>query len=111
MTITEALNLAIGDSVCHAAKLDYTHKGMPVKAPMRITKIWVNAKRTIVLLRIASVDSTAWLDATGYELPPDGLTYDKWDREWVSPAELKRRKAERAGRAKAAQPETAKTCP
>lgn len=96
MTLNEALVLGKGDYVCHPAKLDYRKvSGDPVKPPMRVTEVWINVKRTIVMIRIASVDATAWLDATGYELPPSGMEYDKLDREWISPAEMRKRKSER----------------
>jgi hypothetical protein len=95
MTIDEALALREGDTICHPARLDYLRDGTPVKMPMRVTKVWQNTKRTIVLVRIAAVAHEAWLDATGYDLPPEGKVYDKLDREWITPAELKARKAER----------------
>lgn len=104
MLLNEALALQEGDTVCHSARLDYRPDGAPVKTPMRVTKVWVNQKRTIVLLRIASVDSNAWLDALGYELPPDGMAYDRQEREWIAPAELKRRKLERRNGKSAAFP-------
>jgi len=70
MLLTEALQLDKGDTVCHPAGLDYRRDGTPVKKPLRVTEAWWNEKRTIVLIRIASVAGGAWLDATGYELPP-----------------------------------------
>ena len=96
MTIDEALALNEGDTVCHPAKLAYTSQGIPVKAPMRITKVWVNAKRTIVLVRINEIAKEQWLDATAYEFPPAGLVYDKFAHEWLTPKELKERKEARA---------------
>lgn len=85
MTLQEALNLRVGDHVLHVATA-------VSRKPIRVTEIWVNAKKTIVCIRCASIRSSIeWLDATGYELPPQGMVYDYKFRDWVTPAEKKRR--------------------
>lgn len=67
--------------------------------PLRVTKTWQNDGRTIVRIRIASIGGDQWLDATSYELPPAGMLWDRIDQEWLTPAELRKRKLERAGKA------------
>jgi len=71
MTLAEALTLVKGDVVVHRATL-------PELMPMRVAEVWVNEKQSIVLVRLPSIGGASWLDATGYEWPPEGK---KWCRE------------------------------
>jgi hypothetical protein len=95
MTLADALALREGDTVCHSAGLDYRADGTPVMAPIRVTKVWVNAKSSIVLIRANAIGGAQWLDATGYELPPPGLVYDRTTFAWMTPEEKKLAVAER----------------
>jgi hypothetical protein len=86
MTLQEALSIRPGD------KLVTKYTGIPLR-PVRVTDVWVNARHSIVLVRL---DPAAWLDATGYDLPPKGMGWDDFHCEWVDSEELKRRKQGRA---------------
>lgn len=56
MTLNEALVLHDGDFVCHPAKVDCRKgTGELVKIPLRVTKVWINAKRTIVMIRVHAI--------------------------------------------------------
>lgn len=92
MTITDALTLRVGDYVTHHAHVSHRASGgprVPVRRiPIRVTEVWVNATQTIVMVRLASIASTAWLDATGYGLPPAGHAWDRLTDEWIPSAEL-----------------------
>ena len=79
MTLDDALKLGVGDYVTHK------HTAVTMR-PIRITELWVNEKRTIVLVRLASVASSAWLDATGYENPPAGKKWCKTCSAWETKA-------------------------
>jgi len=76
ITLADALELKEGDRVC-------TPHSRPARKPYRITQVWVNDKRTIVMIRCHSLAGHAWLDATGYEHPPEGMVWDM-DR-WMTP--------------------------
>lgn len=77
MTLDEALRLREGDYVMHKAS------AVPYK-PIRVTEIWVNSKRSIVMIRAAAIKSSLqWLDALGYEPPPAGKRWDDKAKEWV----------------------------
>ena len=71
MTLEDALQLRVGDVVIHRAT-------MPEDRPVRVRGVWVNAKRTIVMVRLPSIDRTAWLDATGYGLPAREKVGCRW---------------------------------
>lgn len=92
MTVEDALTLRVGDHVLHKAALSYTKAGFPAKRPVRITEVYVNVKRTIVSIRLASVNPGAWLHATEFELPPDGFRWDYNGKEWLTIEEYKRRR-------------------
>lgn len=77
MTLEEALALKKGDKVT-------TPHSKVRHQPLRVTAVWVNDARTIVMIRIAAVDSSAWLHATGYELPPAGHEWDRSEFRWVT---------------------------
>ena len=87
MTLEEALQVTEGSYV--------TSPVMYQRRPLRITKVWFNDKLTIALCRIAQIGGDQWLDLTGYDLPPKGMTWDKVMEEWVTHAEMKRRKEQR----------------
>ena len=96
MTLDEALTLRQGDYVVHKAT------AIAFK-PIRVTDVWQNSKKTIVQVRLASVDPTAWLDATGYNLPPVGKMWDEVHCDWVTKAQYReRRKTHVSGRRPAA---------
>lgn len=59
MTLDQALTLKAGDHVTHPMAI----------RPMRVTETWINATKSIVLVRIASVTKDReWLDACGYDV-------------------------------------------
>lgn len=87
MTLADALQLRKGDFILHKAGIVYGDTGEPAMRPIRVTEVWVNAKRDIVLVRLASVDAKAWLDATAYELPPEGMVWNRGDNEWITTAD------------------------
>ncbi|HKW14689.1 MAG TPA: hypothetical protein VJS69_09405 [Candidatus Krumholzibacteria bacterium] len=97
MTLDEALGLAEGDYVINR------HTPVPYR-PIRITAIWVNSKRTIVSLRLASIDPRAWLDARGYDLPPAGKIWDPGFRDWVTREVFAKRRATMERRPSATAP-------
>lgn len=86
MTLDEALGLRQGQHVIHRATA-------PPLRPCRITELWINSKRTLVRVRLASVDPSAWLDACSYELPPAKQLWDERFLDWVSREEFRKRRA------------------
>jgi hypothetical protein len=83
MTLEQALTLNDGDFVTHK------HSAVSMK-PLRVSAVWVNNKKSIVLVRIAAVGRDAWLDATGYELPERGKIWCDIHREWEWQADHRR---------------------
>lgn len=78
VTLADALTLRQGDYLC-------TPHTMPRRRPVRVTEVWVNERRTIVMVRLASIRQNDWLDATGYEHPPAGLVWDNARGQWITP--------------------------
>lgn len=78
MTLGDALELVAGDRVCHRLTA-------PPLRPLRVTEVWRNDQRTIVLIRMHALAGQEWIDATGYDLPPAGMVW-AYDR-WISPKE------------------------
>lgn len=73
MTLAQALTLEEGSIVYSPAELQSEFFGKPKIAERRISKVWVNAARTIVRVRIASYGSKMadeWLDPAGFEMYP-----------------------------------------
>lgn len=97
MTLEEALSLQKGDYVTHRTHVDFRGREN-VRKPLRVTAVWVNKAQTVVQVRLHAVGGQQWLDATAYDLPPEGQVFDRQGIEWVTPAELERRqKARREG--------------
>lgn len=79
MTLEEALALQKGDYVV-------TPRTRIPREPVRVTDVWVNDSRTIVMFRAARIDASAWIHATGFELPPKGQVWNKELLRWVPKA-------------------------
>jgi len=92
MTLEEALTLVKGDVVVHRATL-------PELMPMRVAEVWVNEKRSIVLVRLPSIGGASWLDATGYEWPPEGKTWCRTCIRWHTRREKREKHADLRDRA------------
>lgn len=82
MDLESALGLRKGDVVVHGAT------AVP-NGPVRVAEVWVNAARTIVLVRLPSVGGAAWLDALGYGVAPEGKKWCAGCSEWHTWAERK----------------------
>lgn len=83
MTIDQALALEKGAVVT-------TPHTVPAMRPIRVTDVWINPKRTIVLVHLAGIAKDAWLDATGYDLPEPGTVWCLNHRTWETTAEHRR---------------------
>lgn len=97
MTLEQALRLGEGDYVTHAQDVKFDRDGVAQRRPIRVTATWVNEKKTIVRIRVASVAALPWLDAQSFELPPAGHVWDKIETQWVTHEEMRKRKRARAG--------------
>jgi hypothetical protein len=83
MTLQQALLLQKGDIV--------TNKYTPIShEPIPVTDVWINNKRSIVLLRLHKVAKERWLDATGYELPESGKIWCDIHNRWEWSADHRR---------------------
>src|SRR5262245_2209211 len=81
MTLQEALTLRKGDIVTNKHT-------MPSLVPIPVSDVWINSKRSIVLVRLHKIAKERWLDATGYDLPEHGKiwcdikSHQRW--EWAA---------------------------
>jgi len=77
MNLADARTIKKGDTLIHPETAVRWR-------PISVTDVWMNKNETIVLVRLASVDKTAWLDATGYEFPKPHSVWCKSHSEWES---------------------------
>jgi len=75
MTLEQALTLRKGDLVTNK----FTEISMQ---PIPVTEVWINDKRTIVLIRLHKVAKDQWLRAIGYDLPEKGKTWCEIHSRW-----------------------------